>query len=198
MDGNRCIARFDGERWTFTSRNGKPMHVNFDMTGLPREYIYDGEILSPAQTLMSQDIYEYIVNDNKPLLCIHNEFNKTSGLINRHSVDKKLIYNIFDIVPSGEVEYRYRRDVLEGINKTEEFNNNNNVRILPVIARYESAEELNQNVKHILGKVIENGGEGIMINLGGGNYIHKRTDQLLKYKEVQSMDMQVKDVQWGT
>lgn len=195
LDGNRCIARFDGERWIFTSRNGKVMHVNFDMTGLPKEYIYDGEILSPGQTKMSQDIYNYIVDDVNITRQYANQFNSTSGMINRHSLDKKLVYNIFDIMPSGSVEYRYRRDVLDGISK---YINNEQIRVLPVLARYESAEELNQNVKYILGKVIENGGEGLMINLGGGDYLHKRTDQLLKYKEVQSMDMRVTDIQWGT
>ena len=197
LDGNRCIARFDGERWIFTSRNGKPMHVNFDMSGLPREYVYDGEILSPGQTQMSRNIYDLIVNDNHNINLICNDFNSTSGMINRHSLDKKLIYNIFDIMPSDDVEYKYRRDALDYIDKIGKFNREQ-VRILPIITRYSSAEELNANIKYILGKVIENGGEGLMINLGGGNYIHKRTDQLLKYKDVKTMDMEVTNVQWGT
>ena len=27
LDGNRCIAHFDGIKWNFTSRNGKPMNL---------------------------------------------------------------------------------------------------------------------------------------------------------------------------
>ena len=197
LHGNRCIARFDGERWIFTSRNGKEMHVHFDMTGLPKEYVYDGEILSPVQTLMSQEIYDCIVNKKDQIVLSIGDFNSTSGLINRHSLDKKLVYNIFDIMPSDSIEYRYRREVLDGIAKAGGFNSSQ-VRILPVIAKFNFAEELNKYIKGILGKVIESGGEGLMINLGGGDYIHKRTDQLLKYKEVQSMDMRVDDIQWGT
>ena len=36
-----------------------------------------------------------------------------------------------------------------------------------------------------------------MINLGSGIYSHKRTDQLLKFKQVQSMDMIVSSIQEG-
>lgn len=197
LDGNRCIAHYDGERWVFTSRNGKPMHVNFDMTGLPKEYVYDGEILSPGQTQMSQDIYNYIVNGNEAIEANPSQFNSTSGMINRHSLDKKLIYNIFDIMPGGSIEYKYRREILDKLDNCEKFNKEQ-VRILPVIVKFDSAEDLNCNIKGILGKVIQSGGEGLMINLGGGDYVHKRTDQLLKYKDVQTMDMRVTDVQWGT
>jgi DNA ligase-1 len=38
------------------------------------------------------------------------------------------------------------------------------------------------------------GGEGIMLNLANRPYEHKRTDALLKYKQVQYCDMRVIDV----
>ena len=37
-----------------------------------------------------------------------------------------------------------------------------------------------------------------MINLGGAVYEHKRTDKLLKLKKVQTIDMKVIDVEYGT
>lgn len=192
LDGNRCIARFDGERWRFTSRNGKEMHVNFDMSGLPREFVYDGEILSPGQVGMSQDIYNCIVNGTDIIEANPSQFNATSGMINRHSLDKKLVYNIFDIMLDDE-PYSVRRKALDAIGVC-----NENVRILPILAHFKDPRELSNNVSSILGKVIQSGGEGLMINLGGGLYTHKRTDQLLKYKDVQSMDMEVVSLQWGT
>ena len=66
LDGNRCIARHDGIKWVFTSRNGKPMKVNFDMSDFPKEYVYDGEILSPEQTKLSRNITGAIRNKQFP------------------------------------------------------------------------------------------------------------------------------------
>lgn len=194
LDGNRCIARFDGERWRFTSRNGKEMYINFDMSGLPKEFVYDGEILSPGQVGMSQDIYNCIVNGSDVISSNLGQFNSTSGMINRHSLNKRLVYNIFDIMLDDE-KYSTRRKAIDTISKDL---NNEEVRILPVLARFDNAKELNDNISYLLGKVVESGGEGLMINLGSGLYTHKRTDQLLKYKEVQSMDMEVTGMQWGT
>ena len=193
LDGNRCIARYDGEKWVFTSRNGKLMHVNFDMSGLPKEFVYDGEILAPNQVAMSSDIYNYITNDTVIVSEHSNSFNSTSGLINRHSLDKKLIYNIFDVMVD-DTPYRERRKALDIISLDIK---NPNIRILPVLARFESHYELDENIDNILHKVVGCGGEGIMINLAGGLYNHKRSDQLLKYKEVQTMDMRVTGVLWG-
>jgi DNA ligase-1 len=42
------------------------------------------------------------------------------------------------------------------------------------------------------------GGEGLMINFASGSYHHKRTDQLLKLKQVQSIDMVVTSIQEGS
>ena len=41
------------------------------------------------------------------------------------------------------------------------------------------------------------GAEGLMINTGFGKYQHQRTDDLLKYKNVQTMDMKVIDWEYG-
>ena len=193
LDGNRCIAHYDGTRWVFTSRNGKEMHVKFDMSDLPKEYVYDGEILAPQQVAMSSEIYNHIVFGEDVSNKYDNAFNSTSGLINQHSLNKNLVYNIFDIMPSGCIEYKYRREVLDKLKPTK-----GDIRILPILAKYNTAEELNLNAGAILDKVVSNGGEGIMINLGSGNYLHKRTDQLLKYKQVQTMDMKVCGLIWGT
>lgn len=191
LDGNRCIARYDGTRWIFTSRNGKEMHVNFDMGNLPKEYIYDGEIMSPAQVMMSNDIYDFVVNDKFPTALYADNFSSTSGLINRHSTDKKLIYNIFDIMVDM-VPYAERRQVLE----TLDFGGD--TRLVKVLAKLDSSKDLEYISSKILAEVTDIGGEGIMINLGDRTYQHKRTDGLLKMKKVQTMDMKVVSMEWGT
>lgn len=185
LDGNRCIAHFDGIEWQFTSRNGKPMHVKFDMTGLPKNLTYDGEVLSPEQTQLSMKIADGVF-DTK----FDKMFNETSGLINRHSLDKKLIYNIFDVIVEDET-YANRREILSTLVPQ------GNVRILPVLRHYSTKEARDGNIDWLLDKVVSAGGEGLMINIADGLYEHKRTDSLLKYKQVQTMDMEVVGIEEG-
>jgi DNA ligase-1 len=102
------------------------------------------------------------------------------------------VYNIFDVM-IDDASYEDRRIMLNNIDIE-----SNNVRILPVLARFKDATDLQMNADKILEKVVSVGGEGLMINIGDGNYMHKRTDQLLKYKKSYTMDMRVVTTQPGT
>ena len=190
LDGNRCIARYDGTKWVFTSRNGKPMHVNFDMSNLPKEFVYDGEILSPAQSKQSSNIYQAIMESKRTACEVDTSFNTTSGLINRHSLDKKLVYNIFDVMIDNTPYYE-RRQLLESM----QFGGD--TQLVKVLHKSTIAESLQDVLPILLDNVTDMGGEGIMVNLGDRNYVHKRTDGLFKVKKVQTMDMRVDDIQWG-
>ena len=190
LDGNRCIARWDGIKWVFTSRNGKEMHVNFDMSNLPKDFIYDGEILSPEQAAMSDAIYNYI-NERQICMKFDDQFSATSGLINRHDKNKKLVYNIFDIMVDG-ASYWERREALERL----EFGKD--TKLVRVLHKSSTAEGLEDVLPILLADVTDIGGEGIMINLGDRPYVHKRTDGLLKMKKVQTIDMKVVDLEWGS
>lgn len=187
LDGNRCIARYDGEKWCFTSRSGKPMKVNFDMTGMNTDLIYDGEVMSTTQTELSHKRHMSILNDNE---CFDFDdmkqsqllFNETSGLINRHGNKTGLVYNIFDIV--SDDDYPIRRFMLtDAYSKAK----TNDIRILPVLYEGHNIQYINL----LLDKVTRMGGEGIMLNKNNRGYEHKRSDALLKYKKVQTIDMMV-------
>lgn len=193
LDGNRCIASYEDGDWVFRSRNGKLMHVNFDMRDLPKDFVYDGEVMSISQTLSSMKLVSNLLYGASDLLVYKDEFNKTSGLINRHSGKKELVYNIFDIM-LDDVPYYERRDELDRIaaNGIE----SPDVRIVPLIGKTDY-DGLNNMTSDYLAKVCNMGGEGLMINLGAGRYHHKRTDQLLKLKQVQSIDMVVTGIQEG-
>ncbi len=184
LDGNRCIAQFDGEKWTFTSRNGKAMHVDFDMSGLDPNFTYDGEVLSPEQTKASiaraQGVFKKMGGD----------FNKTSGDINKHTFNKKLVYNIFDVQECW-TQYKDRRAVLDTMTPT-----GDNVRILPVLKKYD--KKIDPAIYNLLDDVVKSGGEGLMINTSSGLYVPKRTNDLLKLKQVQTMDMEVIDTEYGS
>lgn len=196
LDGNRCIAWFDPDRWCwrFQSRNGKEMNVNFSMGGLPVNFVYDGEILSPAQTENSISIHALIANsDTSDNISIQQtSFNKTSGLIRNDDINKDLVYNIFDIVDDC-LPYSKRRELLNSFELQ-----GKDVRILPVMSKFSTAMEIKEILPGMLSEVVNNYGEGLMINIGDASYSHKRTDVLLKYKEVQSMDMQVYNIKQGT
>lgn len=191
LDGNRCIAHYDGTKWTFTSRNGKPMNVNFDMGNLPTDRVYDGEVLNIAQTECSKAIARGVYIEQHGGT---SAFQNTSGLINRKGEKKGLVYNIFDIMYDN-APYFERRTELEYIGKA--GLNSNDLRILPVLKRYNTAAEMREGIDKLLVDVTCAGAEGLMINTGFGKYQHKRTDDLLKYKAVQTMDMKVIDWEYG-
>lgn len=198
LDGNRCIARFDGVKWVFTSRNGKPLKVNFDMTGLPVDYIYDGEVMSRTQTEASKKLYTKLASGSVIENVYRNSsFNNTSGLINSKYGDKSnLVYNIFDIMDEN-TPYKERRAVLDAICKTvdEECND---WRIVPVLAYYNNNYMLDMYAHKLLDDVTAMGAEGLMFNTAHGLYQHKRTNDLLKYKKVKTMDLKVLNIIEGT
>ena len=192
LDGNRCVAAFNKEsgRWEFYSRSGKPMKVDFDMSGFDTDLIYDGEVMSEAQTELSIKRYDSILNDTDFAHATFDaqlQFNKTSGLINSHGSNKKgLIYNVFDIVDASP--YYERREMLS------KFDPTGDVRILPTLYIGDDKQVINS----LLGRMTQMGGEGIMLNRINRGYEHKRSDALLKYKQVQFMDMKVTGWYMGT
>lgn len=198
LDGNRCIASYEDGNWIFRSRNGKLMHVDFDMSDLPKEFVYDGEVMSVSQTTSSMKLGPNLLYGTSDFLVYKDEFNRTSGLINRHNGKKELVYNIFDIM-LDEIPYHERREELDRIAYSIEQGHrlSPDVRIVPILGKTDY-NGLNNMTSDYLAKVCNMGGEGLMINLGSGLYNHKRTDQLLKLKQVQSIDMIVTGIQEGS
>lgn len=186
LDGNRCIAYHDGNGWHFQSRSGKPMNVEFDMSMLPTDKIYDGEILSRGQVEMSEEITRCVQTRSEPTYVFPQLFSATSGMINRKTKYKNLVYNIFDVMEPHWV-YFERRAFLN------ECYNSSNVRILPLLT-YVTAGTSENEMQELLGKVVRIGGEGLMLNHVNATYQHKRTDAILKYKDARTIDMRVKEV----
>lgn len=197
LDGNRCIAYYNNG-WKFVSRNGKLMHVNFNMDGLPKEYIYDGEVLSYKQVEMSKYIsnvckVELAGKTVSNIIKFDDMFNSTSGIINAHSGDKKLIYNIFDIMSNDE--YKYRREELDKLRV--QMKDETDVRILPTLIAG-SVDDILAVKDDLINIVTAIGGEGLMINDCDAGYVHKRTNDILKVKKVFTMDMKVVSMEYGT
>ncbi len=193
LDGNRCIASYDGKKWNFTSRNGKAMHVDIDMSLMDKSHIYDGEIMTPAQTINSELRGREILFGAKQTDWQKEDFNTTSGLINRHTLNKVLIFNVFDILM--DAPYIERRRELDKLSPDD---TGLDVRILPTLGHFVTKEDLFANIPTLLDKITGTGGEGLMVNLADSTYLQKRTDQLLKVKKVYTMDMRVFDWSYGT
>lgn len=196
LDGNRCIAKFNKDTglWEFNSRNGKLMNVNFNMDGFDTNRIYDGEVMSRRQAdLVLQRMYaiengtDFMNVDTREAQLL---FNETSGLINRKSGKKDLIYNIFDIVDDTS-DYELRREAL--IDTFVEYDPEYNIRLVPQLYKGKDVNKINE----LLDRIADMGGEGIMLNKLDRNYENKRTDALLKYKQVKHIDMLVTDVTYG-
>ena len=188
LDGNRCIARYADGKWHFTSRNGKTLKVNIDMGDLPTDVVYDGELLSPQQTLDSQNAF-FALMHNIQIPTYGGQFNSTSGLINSKAKDKKLVYNIFDVMTDDA--YYERRAFLDSLHCT-----SNETRILPVLAKVNCNYE--HSIANMLDKMTNAGAEGIMLNEATAKYQHKRTNDLIKVKNTYTVDMLVTDWEYGT
>lgn len=201
LDGNRCIAKFDGIEWKYYSRNGKLMNVSFDMSDFDKDLVYDGEVMSVEQTRASMERTIHLLDNTVAKAIAENglkstmEFSKTSGVINSKSKDKQLMYNIFDIQNTG-LKYTERREILNHC-KANSVWNSCNVRIVPILRRYNTAGELKLHSGKILDDMVAMGAEGIMFNRGSGLYESKRTSELLKYKPSNTMDMVVVDWNYG-
>lgn len=190
LDGNRCIAYHDGSSWVYLSRNGKQkLNYNFDMSGLPKEYIYDGEVLSAEQTQNSIQLYNYIKGESHTKPMYTNLFSKASGIMNRKGIQTGLIYNIFDV--QVDEPYYKRRALLDTIKM---YLKSDTVRILPILWSGSNPKAVDQ----LCDLVTNCGAEGLMINRPQATYEHKRTNALLKYKKSKTMDMRVSDTFEGT
>lgn len=180
LDGNRCIAvyNYDSNVWEFWSRSGKPLKVNFDMSWAKRDdfgcfQTFDGEIMTLAHAGT-------------------RDFTKTSGAINSKYGDKsKLHYYIYDIVDNRK-PYEARKNILDiYAGKT-----GDDCSILPVLDKISVYRNPDYNWKldELLDVITSKGGEGIMLRDPNAVYqIGKRSDALLKYKKVQTMDLRIVD-----
>lgn len=195
LDGNRCIAYHDGIEWNFVSRNGKPMYVKFDMSSFPQNFVFDGEVMTRKQTILSVSrtigtSCEQEIKDSST-----KDFSEASGIINRHSYDKDLVYNIFDIIDTFST-YEQRRAILNELKQNTQITDTN-VRILPVIDVI-NKRTLEDAAPYYLNKITSQGGEGIMLNIANAKYQHKRTADLLKFKKMYTIDLRVVGLKIGT
>lgn len=179
LDGNRCIAYFEDGQWKFRSRSGKPLKVNFDMSWADINHTFDGEIMTLGKA-GSRD------------------FNRTSGAINSKYGDKSdLHYYIYDII-DNTLKYEDRKSILDSY---QEEGTKKDCSILPILDKIWVYPNLQWNylLDEWLDKIVDKGGEGIMLRDPDAVYQNgKRSNALLKYKKVKTMDLRVIGINEGT
>lgn len=180
LDGIRCVAiKKDGVVQFFT-RQGQPIDDLVDIEdeinrNFPDDFVYDGELLLKNPLGLPSDAL----------------FRATQKVVRKDGTKKDLEFHVFDGLPVDEfmagkskLTYEQRRSELDsGVFSTE----HENVQFLPILYVGEDKSVISD----ILSEAIAEGQEGLMINTAKGHYVTKRSDVLLKVKEMHTVDLKV-------
>lgn len=200
LDGHRRIMLKENGKVTFYTRNGLVDNGLFvlleDAAMLPDNRMYDGECLAIGNFKNSLELRQAtnsIMNSDGPKTGItFNLFDTLpieeyySGKSNRTAVERKLtLCGIFGCesqkilcgVPAPKAEY--------------EFTTIKNVPILAVVNSIKEALEIAKTI-------IDRGFEGAMLNKADSKYEVKRSKDLIKIKDVKTIELKVREVVEGT
>ena len=183
LDGIRCVALKSGNNVELLSRSGQQMtgfiEVEQELKTLP-DGVYDGEMLADASIDNSLDLFSATIMSART---------KNSNKIG-------MSYNVFDYVRnisdfmSGNLNdnCRIRKEELRNIIKVGKCKH---IKYVPVL--YDGVYN-GSIIDKMLDTVLELKGEGLMINLVDAPYQKKRTNDILKVKIMQTMDLRVVDL----
>lgn len=181
LDGIRCVANKDG-MW---SRNGKP-------------FIACPHIWKAIKHLF--DLYPDLVIDGE--LYFHTDkednFDKICSIVKKSRpspadlVEARMMqYWVFDIKLNSTDPFEFRYKSYFELLAKDKIDHSV---VRPVFQRIATTEA---EVMGMSSRMIENGFEGSMIRNHDAPYVHKRTSDLLKYKEFQDIDVDVVDIEEG-
>ncbi len=188
LDGVRCVCIKENDGTvTFLSRQGQPINDLIDIErevkeGLPSGFVYDGELLLKNDAhLKSKDLYR-----------------QTVKVTSSDNIKTNLIFNCFDILPIDEFRRGFcahnsytRKIMLQNYINRKSFEWIKEVKML-----YIGSDK--EQITTLLDKIVDDGGEGVMINLFDAPYECKRSRGLLKVKKMQTCDIKCVDVAEGT
>jgi DNA ligase-1 len=181
LDGNRNVALYDYTGVKMFTRQG---HVNEGFGDieadvakyLPKGFVYDGEFISRnTKGLKSEDLYR-----------------ETTSAVRTGGVKKDIVFHIFDMVHLSDFKkgysptpayirksqlHKYMKDIPETVC----------IKEVPVL--YHGSDK--ERVIELLREVLAQDEEGLMVNMAGAGYSSKRTKDLLKVKEMQSIDLRI-------
>lgn len=179
LDGIRCVAiKKDGAVQFFT-RQGQPIddliEIEEDIASrFADNFVYDGELLLKPNGMNSADL-----------------FRATQKVVRKDGIKKGLAFHVFDGLPLDEfisgkslLHYSDRRQEVSSILIRAD---SEHVLMLPVLYKGDDKSVISD----LLADVISKGFEGLMVNTALGFYVTKRSDVLLKVKEMHTVDLRV-------
>lgn len=173
LDGVRCIAVIKNRDVTLFARSGRVIEGLTNIESVLRanfnNITLDGELLY-----------------NDPMNLAEDTFRKTMEIIGSKGNKKDIIYNVFDVI--NDKKYKYRRSMLETLIPETDFTHK-----IPLLYHGDDIDK----VFKIRDEMIEDGSEGVMINIGDAFYQKKRTKDLIKLKQVNDSDGLVKAIYEG-
>lgn len=189
LDGIRCAIVIDeeGKMEALTRQNRRIDGLQEILTSLKKDsnllnnIVLDGELVYSAEEELDSAA----------------KYRKTVEVVNSDMKDKKNIkYHIFDMAgleafnkgESTEIQYNRRRDILES-----SISNTDSIELVPVLYQGED----HTKIVELLDEAIANEQEGVMINLTSGYYDCKRSNNLLKVKQMHTVDLRVIGLQEG-
>jgi len=186
LDGYRCLIIKEHDEVIMLSRNGKQFtgfyELEKDFAKLPNDYVYDGEIVSDS-------------------------FSGTQSIMFNKGIEKHGIFNLFDAVPLNEFKtnefitkyidrLRFIKNTIKPILQKEKIKNIKKVSNSRVFKATE--KDIDNLVKEIHVKFVSMGYEGTMVKNVESVYQKKRTYDLQKIKDMDTIDLEVIDVFEGT
>lgn len=187
IDGGRIIAIRENGEVSFYTRAGQKYEGLVDLaaelfTTFPDGIVLDGEItlLANPLGLSSKDQYKQTM-----------KITRKDG--EKHGV-KMLVFDILTVeefkTQKCEHTYDERRNLLEGLFGTTK---RTYFELLPVLYRGEDTTEITK----YLDQLTAEGEEGVMINICDAPYEFKRTNNLLKVKKMDTLDLEIVGVEAG-
>lgn len=190
LDGIRCAIVIDGEgkMVALTRQNRRIDGLQDILTSLKKDsslvnnIVLDGELVFSAEEELDSAA----------------RYRKTVEIVNSDMENKKNVkYHVFDVAAlepfnkgeSTKTPYTIRREILEG-----SLTNTDVVELVPIL--YQGDDHT--KIVELLDEAIANEQEGIMINLANGTYDCGRSNNLLKFKQMHTVDLRVLDIQEGT
>jgi DNA ligase-1 len=187
LDGIRAVAINNGEGFHVYARSGKEITNLEHITGeieqafsiATGDIVLDGELTVPAEGLAAED-----------------EFRQTASIVNSDKDKSKVVYNVFDMLTKDQFNgleesgtYTERRNMLD-----KDLVDTPHIRKVPLLGYAQSMSD----VEELFDRIIQQGGEGVMLNTVNGKYERKRTKNLWKVKQENSVDLMVTGLEEGT
>ena len=180
LDGNRCIIFRDDKRIYMYSRSGQLLEGFGElekelMDKLPEDIVFDGELLlRNTKGLNSKELFQ-----------------ETQKVIRKKGEKKDIEFHIFDMLPLNEFQKGISSlSCLDRKNQLHELLDGVESDLLKEVVMLYVGKDI-QEAYRIMDELVEQGEEGIMINLADAKYECKRVKHLLKGKKMQTCDCEI-------